>query len=86
MKIRATIIGILSAFYNLLFREEKTSKIALERKEQCDNCIMNSTKLKQMFPRMKVKRKDEHCTLCKCNLFLKQHSSKTKCPNNLWIR
>lgn len=76
--------GILSAIYNILFNHKQIKRIRNKRKQICDTCTMNSKVLKEQFKGVKFRRKDEHCTLCQCNLFLKQYSLKTKCPNNLW--
>jgi hypothetical protein len=48
-----------------------------ERKQFCDNCVYNSDN--ELFPNPMPWRKDSLCTLCSCNLFLKQHSPCSNC-------
>lgn len=77
-----TISLILNGIWNFLLPTSKTRRMVKERKSKCDECIHKSTNLKKVG--YKSNRIDVHCTLCKCNLFLKQRSEKSTCPNKLW--
>lgn len=64
-------------WYSFLSLFTKRYKWISERKAICDECAFNS-KLKQM-PSPDPYRKDAHCVICTCNLFLKQASPCSEC-------
>lgn len=77
-----TLLEILNALKNTFFSSKEMKINLLKRKRWCNKCLHNSKNLKTKG--YKTLRLDEHCTLCKCNLFLKQRSEISRCPNNYW--
>lgn len=79
---------ILEGIKNSVFVKEEVEKIADIRYHICSVCPKNSSnKDKSYFdpgPYYSKIRKDEHCTICACNLHAKVRSLHTSCPIDKW--
>lgn len=69
------ISGIWHSMLAYFFRENY--KWVAERKAICNTCVFNSRHEFSVSPT--PGRRDAHCVLCECNLFLKQHSPCSNC-------
>ena len=72
---KAILSGVWHSVLALFF--PKRYQWVRERKALCDECIFNS---RHEFAVSKTPgRRDAHCVLCECNLYLKQHSPCSNC-------
>ena len=80
---------VIEGIANTMFVKEEVEKLAEVRYSICKACPRLSTNVKNNNTEpgkyYSVKRPDEHCTSCACNIHAKTRSLHTSCPEKKWL-
>lgn len=84
MVMKIDLRGILEGAWNSVFVKEEIERIATRRIEICKACPHNSDYAKTHRGYSSI-RPDFHCTICKCDLYMKTRCLSCECPIKKWV-